>query len=129
VSLETTPENPRVGQQITVTGIFENVGGSERTVTLELRADGEVIASEQVTLAPGERGTITGTVTFDRPGAYEVALGNSSITVDVDVADDSLVETGGFALPVLIGVLVVLTGLLLVAYRRRDDEEDEQPDT
>jgi len=129
VSLETTPENPRVDQQITVTGTFENVGGSERTVTLELRADGEIIASEQVTLAPGERGTITGTVTFDRPGAYEVALGNSSITVDVDVADDSLVETGGFALPVLIGVLVVLTGLLLVAYRRRDDEEDEQPDT
>lgn len=129
VSLETPPENPRVGQQITVTGIFENVGGSERTVTLELRADGEVIASEQVTLAPGERGTITGTVAFDQPGAYEVALGNSSITVDVDVADDSLVETGGFALPVLIGVLVVLTGLLLVAYQRRDDEEDEQPDT
>jgi hypothetical protein len=129
VSLETTPENPRVGQQITVTGIFENVGRSERTVTLELRADGEVIASEQVTLAPGERETITGTVTFDRPGAYEVALGDSSITVDVDAADDSLVETGGFALPVLIGVLVVLAGLLLVAYRRRDDEEAEQPDT
>ena len=129
VSLETDPANPRVGQQITVRGILENVGGTERTITLELRADGEVIASERVTLAPGERGTITGTITVDQAGAYEIALANSSTTVSVSTEDDSLVETGGLTPSLLVGLLAVLAGfLLLAAYRRRDDEDEEPAD-
>jgi|GEM_PF-3145893 len=119
VDLTVDPPEPDVGETVTVTGTFENVGTTERTVTLQLQADGEVIASETVTLAPGERRTISGTTTFDDSGSYEVALGDRSITVTVGEESQSPLEIGAFA-PVILAVLALLAGGLgLLAYWRR----------
>ena len=123
VELTASPENPAVGQTVTLNGTFENVGDSEGPVTVELRAGGEVVATETVTLAPGERHTLTGTVTFDEPGSYEVALADSSITVTVTERGQSPLEVGGFA-PFLLALLAaVAVALLALAYLRSDDPE------
>jgi len=123
VELTASPENPAVGETVTLSGTFENVGEREGPVTVELRAGGEVVATETVTLAPGERHTLTGTVTFDEPGSYEVALADSSITVTVTERGQSPLEVGGFA-PLLLALLAaVAVALLALAYLRSDDPE------
>lgn len=121
VDLTTDPAAPSVGEAVTITGTYENVGENEATVTLQLRADGEVISEEAVTLAPGEQRTITGTVSFDEPGAYEIALLDRSITVTVE--EQSPLEIGGFA-PLLLAALVLLgAAALLLAYWRSSEQQ------
>jgi len=121
VELTTDPTQPTVGETITVSGTFENAGATARNATLELRAGGEVIASERVRLTPGERRTLSGTVAFDQPGAYEIALADSSVTVTVTEDDQSPLEIGSFA-PVILAVLALLAGGLgLFAYWRAGD--------
>jgi hypothetical protein len=121
VDLTAEPANPTVGQSVTITAIVENTGTETGTDTFEIRAGGDVIATETVTLAPGERRTISGTVTFDQAGAHEVALGDRSITVSVSEPSRSPLEIGGFPAVVLLVLAALAAALpLLVLWRSRD---------
>ncbi|WP_018256421.1 CARDB domain-containing protein [Halomicrobium katesii] len=123
VGLTTDPESPTVGETITVTATAENHGTDTATTTVEIRGGGGVIASETVTLEPGERTTVSGTVSFDEPGSYEIQGHNESVTVTVGEQSQSPLEIGGFA-PVLLGGLVVLAAGLLAFVLWRSDEHD-----
>ncbi|NLV09714.1 hypothetical protein GOC74_07200 [Halomicrobium mukohataei] len=135
VGLTTDPESPTVGETVTVTATVENRGTDTATRTIEIRGGGGAIASETVTLEPGERTTVSGTVTFDAPGSYEIQGQNESVTVTVDEQSQSPLEIGGFA-PALLGGLVLLAaGLVLFVLWRSDDADfvvvlaDESPPT
>ncbi|ACV47505.1 MULTISPECIES: CARDB domain-containing protein [Halomicrobium] len=123
VGLTTDPESPTVGETITVTATVENRGADTATRAVEIRGGGGVIASETVTLEPGERTTVSGTVSFDEPGSYEIQGHNESVTVTVGEQSQSPLELGGFA-PVLLGGLVVLAAGLLAFVLWRSDEHD-----
>jgi len=135
VGLTTDPESPTVGETVTVTATVENRGPDTTTRTVEIRGGGGVIASETVTLEPGERTTVSGTTTFDAPGSYEIQGQNESVTVAVGEQSQSPLEIGGFA-PALLGGLVLLAaGLVLFVLWRSDDADfvvvlaDESPPT
>jgi PGF-CTERM protein len=63
------------GEDVTVSATVENVGSGEGSHEVGLVVDGETVATQQVTLAPGETTTVEFTRTFE-PGEYAVAVGS-----------------------------------------------------
>ncbi|WP_276301916.1 S8 family serine peptidase [Halorussus lipolyticus] len=118
-------------EAVAVTATVENVGSGEGTHTVELTVDGEVVASEDVTLASGESASVEFVRTFSA-GDHEIAVGSatagtlsvSSATTEKGMSDDRDEQTKGgssgsgipgFGLP---AALVALLGALLLARRR-----------
>jgi hypothetical protein len=123
VNVSVTPESPGVGEEITVTVVVENGGSTAESRTVEIRAVGGVIATETVTLGPGERRTVSGTVSFDRAGSYGVAVLDETRTVTVAEADGSPLEVGSLGSAVLGLLLVLGAGLALLALWRRGEPD------
>ncbi|WP_415381688.1 Ig-like domain-containing protein [Halosimplex sp. TS25] len=74
-----------VGDTATVTASVENTGGVSGTYTADLLANGERVASENLSVGAFGDSTVTFAHRFDRPGTYELALENevlSTVTVD-----------------------------------------------
>jgi hypothetical protein len=61
----------------------ENTGSEEGTEELALKADGESVTSESVTVAAGETETVMLTQTFEETGDYTLSVGGSEQTVQV----------------------------------------------
>jgi len=79
------------GETATLSAGLANTGGIEGTGTAELRVDGELRASESVTLADGETSTVsfdvdTGSLEPDEY-AYEIAFGDEALTGSLVVED------------------------------------------
>ncbi|MFC1875320.1 Ig-like domain-containing protein [Chloroflexota bacterium] len=68
----------RVGEDATVTALISNFGGQGGTYTASLKKDGVVIATQDVTLSPGQNQTITFDITGNEPGDYTVEIGGLS---------------------------------------------------
>ncbi|SMO85013.1 CARDB domain-containing protein [Halorubrum cibi] len=66
------------GDETTVTATVENGGGAAGERTLALTADGETLATETVSLAPGESTTVSFPVGFEDDGAYDLAVDGAS---------------------------------------------------
>ena len=89
-----------VGETVHGVVTVENVGGREGTFTVELRIDGEVVGTHEMTIAPGEEESETFRWRFDEPGEYEVSLNGTTagvVTVvrpaEFEVRDASIAET------------------------------------
>ncbi|MCJ7768943.1 MAG: Ig-like domain-containing protein, partial [Dehalococcoidales bacterium] len=68
----------RVGEDATVTALISNFGGQEGTYTAILKKDGVVIATQDITLSPGQNQIITFDITGNEPGDYVVEIGGLS---------------------------------------------------
>ena len=68
----------RAGEDATITVLISNYGGQEGTYTASLMKDGVVIATQEVTLSPGQNQTITFDITGNEPGDYTVEIGGLS---------------------------------------------------
>lgn len=71
----------RVGRSVEVKATIANTGGLEGTFTATLEADGEPVATREVTVPPGETETIRFSVDFEERGAY--VLGVSGVDVGI----------------------------------------------
>ncbi len=124
---DVTVESPvDAGAETTVTAVVENTGNAEASFDVPIELFGEVVAVRGVTLAPGERTTVTFATTVDEPGEYTVRVGDESRTLTVvgsaatttrpgtDAADASGSLSGPSVLATLGAVLIVV----LVALRR-----------
>lgn len=65
----------QAGDAVDIEAIVENQGDGNGTETIELTADGESAATQDVTLSSGESTTVTFTESFDEAGSYEIAVG------------------------------------------------------
>ncbi|AGN01442.1 peptidase S8/S53 subtilisin kexin sedolisin [Salinarchaeum sp. Harcht-Bsk1] len=125
------------GQSVTVTTIVSNEGSGEGSRTVELVVGGETVASETVTLAPGESATVTLEHTFAESGSYDVSLGGEQLqTVEVSEsqADDGSGDgdggaggdgggdDGGFPVLLVLGVLGVLVAAGSIGFFVYGDE-------
>ena len=73
------------GDAVTVSASVANSGGVSGTFTADLLANGERVASENLTVAAFENATVTFTHRFDAQGAYELTLEDdvlSTVTVE-----------------------------------------------
>lgn len=77
------------GNPLTVSATVTNIGGTAATKAVELRIDGDPIATEEISLDPDERNTVSFDIeTPDEPGRYM----HSIHTTDTSVAGGLTVE-------------------------------------
>ncbi len=87
-----TPDNPKVGEEVTIQVDVENIGGAQGTYTVTLTVNGVEIDTQDITLAAGEMETVTFTHTWKTPGDYQIEVGGETATLTI---------TGQGLLPVL----------------------------
>lgn len=68
----------RVGKPIEVTATITNVGGQQGTFTAELRVNGTIADTTDVTLAAGASTSVTFTRSFDTPGEYRMSVNDAT---------------------------------------------------
>ena len=66
------------GESAEASATVENEGDADGTETVELRVDGEVDATQSVSLDAGESETVTFDRTFQDAGEYEIAIANET---------------------------------------------------
>jgi len=106
-----------VGLEIDVTNPADRPGKR----TLDVTVDGRTVASESVVLDAGDSRTVTTAVRLTEPGSHVLAVGNGSVTVEVEqggpvggVADGDTVVLVAAA-----GVLVIAVAVLFLLLARR----------
>lgn len=97
------------GESVDVTATVQNVGSESRTDTVALVVQGSVVAEKAVTLDANETETVSFTESFERPGEYEIAVGDAEAGA-VTVTDAETVPGFGVAAAIaaLFGTLVAL---------------------
>ncbi|MCU4799797.1 hypothetical protein OB920_05385 [Halobacteria archaeon HArc-gm2] len=77
------------GDPVELTATLENAGDAPGQRTVALSVDGEDVATERVTLDPGENRTVTLSHRFGQAGTYRVWVGPYWNAIDVAPADSS----------------------------------------
>lgn len=112
------------GESVEVTAAVENTGNVTETSQVSLLVFGEVVDTQEVTLEPGEEGTLTFTQRVDSPGSHTVEVAGESQQLEVEGEEPAGEagtegESSGY-LAIAAGSLVAL--LLLVWWRRSPEE-------
>jgi hypothetical protein len=124
-----TPSEVEPAEQVTISAIVTNIGGSVGSYTVHLMVNGAEQARKEVTLGAGKSETVTFTVAKDTEGSYTININGNSGQFTVIVPSPptpALAE----ALPIqpstnwrliggIIGGCVVAVGLLLYLFRWR----------
>ncbi|NHN49628.1 S8 family serine peptidase [Halostella sp. JP-L12] len=124
------PSAVGAGESVTVTATVANDGSLDGSETVSLTADGETLASTNVSVAAGETRTVEFDVTLDDPGSVELAVGDVDVgEVSVSAATETTASTtaaaadadsdsdGQAGFGVTVALAALLTGTLLA--RRR----------
>jgi hypothetical protein len=83
LNLSADDETVEVNESVEFTAAVENTGSAQRTATVELVTLGEVVGSQNLTLASGTVQTVTFTHTYDALGTYIASVGSQEIQVQV----------------------------------------------
>jgi len=123
-----------VGDEIEVSGTFENTGSSDGEIEVVLRSEGTEVTTETITVEAGSTRTVSETLTAANPGTYELTLnGDLAGEVTIEESDDDPTPTTaepdddtattateddgpGFGAAIAI---IALLGAALLAFRRR----------
>ena len=123
------------GESVDVTATVENRGEGSGTFTAELRVDGDVVQTEDVTVGAGESEQVTFTETFDTAGTYDVDV-SGTFAGSLEVTEEP-VETpaatptptpdpdppiGIVGILILIGILLGLVGAGVYYYTRMQEQ-------
>jgi len=87
LNLSADDETIEVNESVEITATVENTGSAQRTSTVELVTFGEVVASQNLTLAPGAVQSVTFTHAYEVPGDYTVSVGDQSAQIEVESGD------------------------------------------
>jgi hypothetical protein len=110
-NISISPDTPALDETVTITVDVTNTGETEGTYTVVLRINGEVEATQSITLDGGESGEVVFTTTKDEAGDY---------TVDINGQSASFSVAQPVRLALILGVIggVILLGLLIYLGRR-----------
>jgi hypothetical protein len=87
LNLSADDETVEVNESVEITAAVENTGSAQQTNTVELVTFGEVVASQNLTLAPGAVQSVTFNHTYEVPGDYTVSVGDQSAQIKVESGD------------------------------------------
>ncbi|MBM4447409.1 MAG: hypothetical protein FJ023_08735 [Chloroflexi bacterium] len=73
-----SPNSVAVGEPVTITAKITNTKDTEATFPIELKLNGEVKDSQELTLNAGQSDNVSFTITADKPGDNLVELGDAS---------------------------------------------------
>src|SRR4030043_334805 len=119
--LSISPNSVAVGETVTISANVTNTKATEETYQLELKLNGEVEDSQDLTLGAGESDTVTFTITADTPGDYFVELGNASdlLTVKATSFLDMFAPWVWWTFGAIIGVLILLVIIIALMPSRK----------
>jgi hypothetical protein len=97
VFVDVEPAKVIVGETANITAEVKNYGTSQATYTAKLTVDGADVQTKDITLAGGDKGTITFSLVENTPGTYTVAVGGmiSVVVVNEKPAPGGPPEGGG----------------------------------
>ena len=128
------------GESVDVTATVENRGEGSGTFTAELRVDGDVVQTGDVTVGAGESEQVTFTETFEAAGTYDVDV-SGTFAGTLEVTEEP-VETptatptptpdpdpdppiGIVGILILIGILLGLVGAGVYYYTRMQEQGNQ----
>lgn len=85
-SLEITPTEADIGQQVAISVIVANTGDASGTYEVTLKVDNVVVATKQVTIAGGAEEKVTFSITQDAAKTYSVNVNGLSGSLVVEAA-------------------------------------------
>jgi uncharacterized membrane protein len=83
-NLQVTPSVAGSGEDVTVTVSVENTGTEAGDTDAELLVNGTVVSTQSVSLDAGEESTVTFTISEEEAGTYEVQVGDSTASFEVE---------------------------------------------
>jgi hypothetical protein len=109
--LTITPPFPKEGDQVTITCVVTNKGNQKVGRTLELRINGEVQDTKELSLNPGESKELTFSIIAGTAGEYAVELNGESTTFTVEPTTSFW---GMFLRPPLVIIVGAILGVLVL---------------
>jgi PKD repeat protein len=113
----------QTGEEFTIEAVVENPGEMNGTKRVNLTLFGEVVDSQDVTLSPGQRGTVSFNRQITAPGNYTAQVGNESVSLtvvgepssDPAASDPSQTASTGGGGVSLAGFAAILTAVATLA--------------
>ncbi|MFH1383330.1 MAG: CARDB domain-containing protein, partial [Chloroflexota bacterium] len=122
-SLSVTPGTVKPAEQVTISTMVTNIGGSEGTYTVVLKINGAEEARKDVTLAAGKSQTVSFTTTRAEAGSYTVSIDGQTaqftVTAPQAVTPPKPPTNWGLIWGIIAGVIVLGIVLWLAVFRRR----------
>jgi PGF-pre-PGF domain-containing protein len=106
-----------VGDEVVVRGTVENHGQTPANETFTLRANGEIVDSEEISLAGSTNGSIRLRFTPDTAGEYTLTVDDQELPLTV--AERNRLP---WWLILIIGIVIVV---FMIIWRRRIEDEEE----
>ena len=106
--LSVTRSEVKPAEQVTISTVVTNIGGSEGSYTVVLKINGAEEAKKEVTLGAGKSETVTFTIAKDAEGSYTVNIDGKVGQFTVIVPPPNWWLIGG-----IIAGCVVVVGLLV----------------
>ncbi len=82
-SLDIKPPEVLAGETVSITVVVENTGGIEGTYAVILTVNGVTVETKEVAIAPNSSKVVSFSLIKDKPGTYEVAIGETHSTLIV----------------------------------------------
>jgi uncharacterized membrane protein len=86
---EVSPAEVKVGENVTISAVVTNIGGSSGTYTVTFKINDTVVKTETVTLQPENSSTVQYTVSEQTPGTYHVDLNSKTAEFTVKASPPS----------------------------------------
>ncbi len=119
--LSVNPQQASAGQSVTVTTNVVNTGDAAGNQSIALTINGRVEQTKMVSVGPHATQPVKFTVTKTQPGTYAVDIldqkGSFTILGAGNTAGASM--NGGLIVILALGFLVIVTIVLMLAFRRR----------
>ncbi len=109
--LNINPPSPKEGEQVIITCTVTNKGNQKLTHTLELRVDGEIKDTEELSLNPKESKELTFTIIAGQAGEYVVELNGESASF---IVEQSTSFWSMFLKPPLVIIVGAIIGVLVL---------------
>ncbi|HEY91449.1 MAG TPA: hypothetical protein G4O07_06400 [Dehalococcoidia bacterium] len=116
-----TPTDVKIGETVTIRVQVANRGGEEGTYVVEIKIDGVVVETRQVTLDAEASQTLTFTTSEDSAGIYLVDIDDlsASFTVTKPVIEEEPSGTNWGLIGGIIGGVVVIAAIAVIVIMRR----------
>jgi len=120
--LSISSKSVTVGENITITAKVTNTKDTEETHLVELKLNGEVKDSQELTLGAGKSDNVSFTITADTPGDYLVELGDTSDLFTVKAMSFWAIFPSwlwGIIVAIIVVLLLLVILLTVVPSRRK----------
>ncbi len=124
--LSITPSSVKPAEQVTISAVVANIGGSEGKYTVVLKINGVEEARKEVTLGAGKSETVSFSVKKDAEGTYSVEIdgqiGQFTVTIPTQIEPPVKPVNWGLIWGIIAGVIVLGIILWLAVFRRKAKE-------